>query len=69
MLDQIKHIEKCSRELGICDACEILMLMRETEQSDDGRRVLGDAIDIILRKVDGYDQEGSHNPAEVGTRG
>lgn len=69
MLDQIKHIEKCSRDLGFCDACEILMVMRETEKSEDGRRVLGDAIDTMLRKVGENDQEGSYNPAEVDPRG
>jgi len=69
ILDQVKHIERNSRDLGFCDACEILMMMRETEQSEDGRRVLGDAIETILRKVEGYDQEGSHHPAEVGPRG
>ena len=69
ILDQVKHIERSSRDLGFCDACEILMMMREREQSEDGRRVLGDAIDAMLRKVGENDQEGSHNPAEVDPRG
>ena len=69
ILDQVKHIERSSRDLGFCDACEILMMMREREQSEDGRRVLGDAIDAILRKVGENEQEGSYNPAEADPRG
>lgn len=68
ILDHVRHIEKSSRELGFCDACEILMVMRESEKSEDGRRVLGDAIDTILRKVGEDDQERSHHLAETGPR-